>query len=330
MDQHLAFARELGRAFVAELTPLLKNSQVVVRVNAARMLSVVGMLGYEGAAELALTILEDAKGSDPGAMFYALQTLTHLFAFPADPAVAELTVFDVAPDAEQKQKNRALKKRCVQFLCDYIVRSRDVAGLSEEQVAGIRYVRREAVRALGQVRSHRLREGSPPSVVARPGLVLLKVANRDGLVPEPDLKERVEAVNGFCRLFPVLRVEVDRNVQCDYAAHALGTAILDIVTRKSTDPVGPTSLPWRVAGEEFDHYLKLWQQHVSDMNLPGQEAAKALYGRAKADLLDALKAGNATNQPNTASFREWLQANPPKATSLYSDEPATTLKVIGG
>jgi hypothetical protein len=330
LDKHLAFAREVGQPLVAELQGAVKHSRAVVRVNAARMLSITAAVGHPGACELALKILEDPKESE-GVKKYALKTLYHAFAFPADPGgVPELTIFD--QPGPNRQADQALKHRCIQALCEYVVKPRDVAAMKPEEVNALRIVRRDAVRALGQVKTHRLRVND--QVLARPGLVLLKVANKDGISPEPDLVERVEAVQGFCQLFPVIRANVDRAVQCDYAAHALGQAVQDIVTARANNLADPPPevaiVAWKTAGFGFDHTMNIWQANVNASQLDGRAAAKLLYDQAKADLFEPLKVGQPQNPPNLLRFKGFLPTIAPKATSLYNDEPATTLKVVGG
>lgn len=323
-EKYLAFGKEMGAALVAELEPALNHSKIVVRVNAARMLSIVGELGYDKAAEPALKILAKPDESE-AVKHWALRTLGNLFAIEPDSANKDVTVFTIT-------KNRELENKCVVALEKYITTARDVSNLSAGEVAGLTMVRREAVKALGHVRTPRLKYQG--EILARPALTLLRVANKDGIVPEPDLQERVEAVIGFCQLFPVIRTNADRQVQCDFAADALGRAILDIVEAKilggGFGRESDIRIKWKVTGHEIEYALFTWQKNVDDMGLNGTvPAAKDLYKQAKADLLDWLKAGDPSIQPNTVGFRQWLQNNPPKSKVLFADEPQKTMKTIG-
>jgi len=328
MEKHLAFARELGPHLVKELEPVVTSNKTLVRLNAARLLAFVGMTGYEGAASLALQILNDPNQPE-GVKNYALETLTNLFTFVPDSANADVSVFDQGATGEAKAKNRALRNRCIQSLCDYVTKSRDVAGRSEEEIAAVKYVRREAVRALGQVRTHRLRDGQPPQVLARPGLVLLKVANRDGINPDPDVKEQAEAVLGFLNLFPVIRAGADRDVQCDYAADAVGRAIVNVVNHKVEHPEN-IQIPWRVFAERLAAGLDAWQNHVNGMRLDGAAAARQLAEQVKTSVVEPLRANQPGTLPDTNALRTWLQANKAKAETLYKDEPAAKLTTTAG
>jgi hypothetical protein len=322
-EKYLEFARELGNIMVQELAAAVKSPKLVTRVNAARMLSVVAMMGCPKTAELAIKILQDDQ-LDDGTKFYALKTLTNIFEFTPDQALPEQSVFQLK-DKNNKDE-RELERAAIKALTDYILKSRDVAGLTPEQIAAIRYLRREAIRALGYVRTPRLRHQG--QVLAHPGLVLLKVANKDGIVPEPDLKEQVEAVVGITQLFPVVRSNVDRDIQTDYLANRLAAAILDIATVKINDARN-ISVPWKVSAARIEAGLKQLQDNTAAMNLTNAAVIKSLYEKAKNDLLDALKSDQAGNIPNAQNFRIWLQGNPAKANSLFQDEAGTTVKPIG-
>jgi hypothetical protein len=319
MEKYLAFGKEMGEALVKELEPVTKNSKLVVRVNAARLLSVVAELGYDKSAELALAIIAKPD-ENPAVKHWALRALGNLFAVEPEPVNKDLTVFTLT-------KNRDLENRCIKTLCDYITTPRGTENMPDDEKAGITYIRREAVKALGMVRTPRLKfQGQ---VLERPALVLLKVANKDGIVPEPDLRERVEAIDGFCQLFPVVKTNADRQVNCDFAADRLGWAILDIVMIKSNE-IDNRMIPWKFEGVRMENALMQWAKNVEDMKLNATvPAAGALHKQFKSDIFDWLKAGNAGAPPNTAGFREWLQKNPPKNQSLFSDEPSATMKAVG-
>lgn len=322
-EKYLEFSREMGNITVKELEAAIKSPKLVTRVNAARMLSVLAMMGSPRAAELALKVLQDDQEND-GVKFWCLRTLTNLFEFVPDQTLPEQSVFQVKDRG--KKDERELERAAIKFLSDYVMKSRDVAGKSPEEIAALRYVRREAIRALGQVRMHRLRhEGK---TLAHPGLVLMKVANKDGLVPEPDLQEQAEAIIGFGQMFPVMRSNVDRDIQLDYAAAQLAAALLDVVTVK-VNVANNIQLPWVVTAHRFDASLKQLQDNTAGLNLANAGVIKKLYDQARNDLLEQLKANNPGNVPNALGFRNWLKENQPKSTTLYQDEPTTTVKPIG-
>ncbi|MBX7103166.1 MAG: hypothetical protein K1X57_03745 [Gemmataceae bacterium] len=313
-QESLDFAYELGNALVKELGPALKHNRSVVRMNAARMLYVLGLIGYDKGVEPALAMINDPKEND-AVKLWALSALTSALGFEIDAALPEQSAF--------RKENRGLEHKSIVALCDFIMKPRDVTNLPPEQAAAYQYVRLEAVKALGFARTPRLEFGG--QTLARPALVLLKVANRDGLVPEPSIKERAMAIEGFGRLFPVVRTNAPRSVQCDYAAFALGAATLDLATVKINNPAD-IMIPWKVKAAWIDFGLQTFAANAGGMNLDGAAAAKDLATHAKTDLLDPIFQGNAAN---AQGFREWLTGNKPKSASLYKDEPDSTVKPAG-
>lgn len=318
-DGYIEFGREMGNALVQELEPALKSPKPVVRINSARLLSIVASMGCAKSAELALKVLEDPQEND-AVKFWCLRTLTEAFEFVPDAAVPELSIFQLK-DRNNKDE-RELERKCIVFLCNYITTPRDVNNKIDEEQNAMRYVRREAIRALGHVRTHRLKfQGQ---VLAHPGLVLLKVANEDGLVPTPGPKERAEAITGFCRLFPVVRSNVDRDIQCDYAAAMLGNAILELVKERLRRQDGKIMIPWIETAAQWENGLNIWSRNANDLKLSGADTATKLYNQAKGQILDALRANQQANQPNEENFGTWLKDNPPKTTNLYQDEPGSS------
>jgi hypothetical protein len=279
-------------------------------------------MGCDKAAELALKILARKEESD-AVKHWALRTLGNLFAIEPESANKDVSVFAY----HKSRESRDLENKCIVALCEYILTPRDVANMSKEEVGGVTMIRREAVKALGMVRTPRLKyEGK---VMARPALVLLKVANKDGIVPEPDLHEQVEAIIGFCQLFPVVRANADRDVQCDLAAFGLGSAILKVVELKINTGTD-ISIPWKQTGRRLEFALDNWAKNVEAMHLNSTVAvAGALAAQFKSDLFQWLSTGDQSTPPNSVGFRQWLQQNPPKATTLFADEPGATMKVVG-
>ncbi len=327
--EQLILAHELGNAMLTELKATIKKydssktdqKSVIIRLNAVRMLSVVALIGCDDVAAVALEILEDPKESE-GVKLYALQTLKHIFAFVSEPGAPEKSVF--------RKETREVEHKSIQFLCDYVLKPKTIApGTPQEQIDVVHYLRREAVQALGFVRNHRLRfQGQ---VLAKPGWVLLKVANKDGIEPPPEPLERTQAIYAFTQLFPVTKVNTDRNISIEYAADRLGAPMLDLVTLRVNPPLGAAtqvaSVPWVVTAHFWDIGLNLWQKNLIDAGLDKETGpAKTLYTRALNDLLTPLKSIGAGAAPDTGGFQTWFSGVRSKATSLYDDDPTATVK----
>src|SRR5439155_20644535 len=108
----------------------------------------VGKMGYDGAAELYVKILEKDDMSD-GVKLWALKGLHNLFAIVPDLIIPDKTVF--------QQNNRGqlspLERKSIQALINYIERKVELTEtMPPSEIDALRFIRREAVRALGHVR----------------------------------------------------------------------------------------------------------------------------------------------------------------------------------
>jgi hypothetical protein len=120
--------------------------------------------------------------------------------------------------------------------------------LSEEEVNAIRWVRREAIRVLGELRRPLLVErvqrdeknkevkdekGNPRMVREGPvAALLLKIMNNDGVSPEASWRERSEAAYGLTRL----QSGKDQTLQPDYVAYQLGQFVGRLGAAANNDP----------------------------------------------------------------------------------------------
>jgi hypothetical protein len=262
---------ELNNIFAHEVdTQLMKllgtpekpsGAEILIKINAARMMSIVARAGYEGIAEDIITVLNDPKQSD-AVKLYMLQALRHLFAVPHREKGANFSVFS-KPEAEAK---------AIQTLIDFITRKPALsADAPKQEVDAYRYLRREAVRALGLVRKPIVKIDD--KIVSVPALWLLRVANGDkNLVPAPSLSERVEGLVGYLQLSP------DRDLNMDFAAGFVAAAVVDIARdykdRKplakpaagAAVPAGPAAeerdwLPWKLTANRMSLGLITWRKN---------------------------------------------------------------------
>ncbi|MFL5328613.1 MAG: hypothetical protein ACJ8C4_06835 [Gemmataceae bacterium] len=317
----IAFAGEMGHAMVTELQPRLKHPNIAVRVNAARMLAVVAQIGADEVAAPAIAIIEDPKESE-AVKHWALETLKNIFAYVPEPSIPEKSAF--------RPQKKADERKAIQVLCDFVLRTPNIDGLSQEEINTYHYNRLVAVRALGHVRTHRVR--FQENVFAKPAWVLLKVANRDGLVPVPELKERADAIYAFTQLFPVTRANVDREINMEYATDRLTAAILDIVTAKVNPPqnlaLQSLSMAWPYTFALWSIGLEQLQKNVTDSQLNGADAVRTAYARIRTDLLDPLRSNAAGVTPDIQNFQAWFVSNRTKATELYTGDPSSKVNPV--
>jgi hypothetical protein len=312
------FVDEFGRAMVAALEPLVLNkSNPIVTINAARMLSEVCQSGYDGAAELCIKILEKENESD-GVKLFALQGLKNLFAIEPDKDVqAARTVF---------QKNNSLQltpleRRSIQALISFVQRKSPLPeNAPEEELNAVRYVRCEAIRALGKVRVQSVKNLG--QIEGRPALTLLRASRSDGMNPSTSTKERVEAIVGFCQLL----ADRDRDMQLDYAVYQIGQAICELGEYRNANNQD-TSIPWKVAGERMQEALDRWEVGANDLKLANANFVQGLVAMAKLHVLGPLAAGNQGNAPNVQALRAWLteQVKIDANASLFKSDPTARL-----
>src|SRR5262249_57988284 len=116
----------------------------------------------------------------------------------------------------------AKERKAIEGLIAFITRKPELLpGALASEWEAFRYVRREAIRALGFVRKPVLREDK--KIVASPALWLLRVVAMDPMIkPEPSLSERADALVGY------LQLAVDRDENMDYALFFVGRGIRDL------------------------------------------------------------------------------------------------------
>jgi hypothetical protein len=334
---------ELVNTFGKEMTPELmklvgtrdkpSNSEMLIKINAARMLSILGRSGYEGVADGAVEILKNADQSD-AVKLYALEALKNLFAVPKRN-YPERSVFS-KPDPEAA---------AISALVDFIARKPAITPeTAKDEVDAFRYLRREAVRALGMVRKPVVRnQNVNGGIITIPALWLLRVANADtSLVPSPSLSERVEGLVGYLRLNP------DKDQNMDYASAYVASAVQDIAReykeRKILEKPKPEDkatavrlpeerdyLPWKTAANRLQVAIKDWQENW-EANVPAgnrpeniQRMVREVAIDTNEDILSHIIAGNQTEQVVVDRLRVFLSNSQFNSTSLYTDDKGATI-----
>lgn len=288
------FINQFSKALTAHLRKVVKNDKPITRVNAARILALLTLADQEEAADVLVEVLKDPNESD-GVKLWAARGLKDLFT------------------SKQPAKDREL--RCITALTDYLnkLSTAPTSKLAPEEEQGIRYVRREVIRALGQSRYPAV---GPAGKEVSPAWVLLRVARHNGVEPEPNVMEQVEAAIGVCQLQP--KLTKDYNV--DYAAIQIGEFIVDFAGYA----INPTNLPkangdvaiaWKIQATR----LMLALDKLSE-NAP-TTTIKAMVARAKTVLADIQnnKAAPAT------TLEEWLKDKTAKGVPIIKSQPNTTL-----
>jgi hypothetical protein len=183
-----------------------------------------------------------------------------------------------------------------------------------EQVALVRFYRRQAIRALANVR-HDVVGGQLDVPEVRPLWTVARVAVGDAAIsPPPDTAEVGEAVIGMLGISPTRSLNTDELL----TAIALGTAKF---LRAKANDAADKSVPWKL-------YIARITAAADTLNQKTQRDARLRPHRAKitgltrviTDVLSPVEKG----QPvNIEPLFGWMQQNPPKGPtrSLYADSP---------
>jgi hypothetical protein len=350
-DRRKDFIQEYGQAIAGPLQEVLGNSSkfqgdgagywnVRIRLNAARILAQLGKSGYVktddkglDTVDIALEVLENPKESDAVRVF-ALQALRNLLARP-NPAGWEKTLLAKQPERE---------KKIILALIQFITREVKLpADASAEEFDAWRYVRREAIRALGQCRYMIVRDDKE-KVVAEPGYWLLRIAAGDPVLnPGASLPERADALTGFLQLNP------DPALEMDYASWFVAVAIRDLAAEFSARRVkvggapAPNDseqvfsrdyMPWKTIWFKldalFEPWKKAWEGCIANPPQGPLDMVNDLY--AQCDGLIFKLTAKVTTLPNNVEYEtitSWLQNQGPKVTakSLFKDDPNSVIQL---
>jgi hypothetical protein len=328
------YIQEYGKAcctHVLDLVAFAKEKpkfEDLVRINGARVLSEVARSGYPGCVDVALEIIDNPKEND-AVKLYALRALRNAFAAvnSDDPSRSNIT-------------NAAQERKAIESLIAFLTRKVNLpADAATDEWEAVRYVRREAIRALGQVRKPVLREDK--KIVAAPALWLLRVVAMDPMIkPEPSLSERAEALAGYLQLAP------DKSENMDYAVFFVGSGIRDLsseflaFTKRTPIPTDPNTKPdpaavflprdwysWRTFAARMYALTKDWKDAWEGEN-PNPMAGEGkmiteLVEMSRTQIFDPMSSNTTSVQQsvNNQILDGWLRAEKYPSKSLFKDDP---------
>lgn len=295
------YLREFSDRLAFHILKLLdKADEPIARVNAAIILSKLGETGLEELADPLCKVVED-QGQLDGVRLYAMRGMKNLF----DARVAE-------GFKDDKGEERLIK--CVKALVDFLKRkpTYDAKTATEAERDAFRYVRREAVRALGATRLPEVaKRGTPEN---RPALELLRVIARDGLEPPPSLSERVEAAIAVCHM----QTEKFNKYQPEYAAYFIGRLVVDMATQYDKD---------RGQDSRFDYRYYAYILKDALGALKTETRGKITFVNEvinrSTPILNSIYANTPTDY---RGFSDWLGQVKPPSTELFKGKPETAVK----
>jgi hypothetical protein len=301
-QNQLVFTREFSSRLAKYLLEVLDNPRLIARVNAARILAKLGETGQEELADPFCQVIEDKNQFD-GVKLYALMGLKNLFL--------------ALPEGVFNPRNAKAEERelhSIKTLIEFIHRKPSYeAKASEEEKEAFRYVRREAIRALGHARKPvviRMRVAE-----ARPALELLKIVVKEGLDPEPSISEQVEAAVGICQL---QTKNVDK-YQPDYAAYFIGRLAVDFAGRFEQERGQESKIDYKYYGYLLKEALAGWKTEA-DGKIP---YLNDMIAKATPVLNNVVQSNNRADHLN---LTQWLDQKKPESKELYKNDPQSTVK----
>jgi hypothetical protein len=290
------------------------NDKVIVRLNVTRAL---GRLAAEpGQEEAADVLVEALKDPSPGVQYWALWGLGNALGQQL-PRLDDKGV-RVEPEARTLMKKER-EDKVILALIAFIERKLPVSpSMPPDEVRGLRALRREAVKALGQSRLPAVLDDKK-KMVGPTALVLLRVLRKDvsfNVPPGPD--EQLEAAVGLTRL----QTKQYDGYQPDYTVHEIGLYVSEFATRYVNEG---GDRGWKVAAARVSDALAgpFGLKADVDKNVKDAETKKyvaEVVGKI-ADILKAIE-GKASGL-NAANFGDWISdpKRAPKSQSVYRDMP---------
>ncbi len=289
------------------------DQKPIARVNATRILARLGEAGQENVADTLVKILKDEKQLD-AVKIWVLKGMRDLF-------------------AARRFKDENREAACILALVEFLERKpiSPLEGAPPEEVNAFRYLRREAIRALGQTRLPGLIEKK--KIVGKPtALALLRVVSNDGITPPPLLSERIEATIGVCQLQSKL---LDL-YQPDYAARHVGEFLVEFAREYNTDRLklaappmnpgaagGPAVKPIPAEAWKYQAGRLLEALRTLKYDAPDNKYLADLNEKS-GTLLRTIEKG--LENANSQTLQAWLQKAPAPNSSLIKGDDKAVVK----
>lgn len=324
------YVRELGAALDKELRNLIDtHPERIVKVNAARVLAHVARSGAPAHFATAKDLLGEAN------------TPTEVKNYMFQVAAAALSAYD---PLDQKTRKHSVDAKTlgalVKVLEDCVTTpSLLVTGLPAkvedapaDQLAVLAFMRRQAVRALAQVKFATV-PGPDGKTPLYPAHTLARVALSDpALVPAPGPAECAEAVIGICNMAPP-----QKGYNVDVAAEAVVAGLYTFAAPRAAN-FTDRSLPWRNYALRLGEALYKWRplfDQTYDITKPtvfDPQSVPALvedvYKEAAPRVLARIEKADPAVNVDINVLRERLKLirdNPKRNTTMFAGVPQTSV-----
>jgi hypothetical protein len=246
---HADYIRELGLALDTALKNLIEtHPEQIVKINACRTLAHVARSGAPAHYETLAKLIADPK-TPTHVKYYAFQAAAALLA-AGDAADIKIRKHSGEPNAVG-----ALVKALQDCVTDpaLILPGFQADTATADQLAVLGFVRRQAVKALAQVKFATL-PGPDGKTPIYPAFTLVRVALKDpALVPAPGPAECAETVIGLCNMQPPAK-----GYNADIAIEAVANALYTWAAPRAANP-GDRTLPWRTYSLRLAEALRGWR-----------------------------------------------------------------------
>lgn len=341
------YVQEMGAALDAALKKLIEDGpadkahEPIVKLNAARLLATACRTGAAAHYPTVTGLLRN-PGTPPEVKVYALKAAENL-----------LSAYDVYVNTARNRNHSAKAKDLVELVQaiedvvvapNKLVTGQPAAGQASppptpDELAVVGYVRRQAVKALAQVRFASLTV--PPSgPTVYPSHTLARVIFADAaLNPPPTPAEIAEATLGILNMSPT------RDYNLDAAADVVATGIIGFATPRAARPEATNKdYPWRTYAARLTEGLRTWKAVADPAYDPGQPTRPyAPPSNASVNQLLDEKTGAGAyilgpmdrlvtdptarlDVPKMTDLRDRIRKSPNRGTTLFREVPATSLE----
>jgi hypothetical protein len=314
-------------ALLARLKEVLPNPRPIASINAAMVLAHMAKIGREEVTDALVDALND-KDMNGGTKFYAARGL-HDFFMMAFPTGDEQPIMFKDKDREA----RCIKALLAAFDVKMPQTPPPTAEEKAEQLEGIRYFRREVIRALGASRYPALIDAKGASQ-GNTALTLIRVLRNDGLDPPPRLDEQIEAAIGLAMLkvMPNKDYKAANEYQLDVGAYHLGRFIVDLARHhqnRLAQKDSPLRPAWKTSAAHLSVALDSLRKEAVALNRndPNKYKNVLAYVNEVVRLsLPVLKAMEADGTPAADQLAEFLEKSPRGNEPVYKGDKASVVK----
>ena len=246
-------------------------------------------------------VLKDPQQLD-AVKFYALVGLKDLFQIMN------------SPEAGQPSKNRDKENETINVLLDFLKRKQERTDkTTPEEDDAFRYLRREAIRALGYTKYPSVKKNKV--VGTQTAFELLRILRRVDVSPPVSLSEQVEAAIGLCQLKPRESLEY----QIDTVAYHLGSFISEYADLYNQNAAkNERAGSWIYDSDRLSQALMQLQAEV-----PGN---KNVNDMVTISLL-VLHSIENKQGPSLQRLGDWLKQNRPSDDKIYKGAPDSVIPI---